>query len=99
MASEPVFLSALQPNTSVTTYGLPDIQLGNGSSVSSEVAKARRVQQQVQMRMAEKSALPRQNGSSSNYAMSGKPHQVFLLTYLIRNYAGSTSCFVTFSAP
>uniref|UniRef100_A0A7N6BXH7 Plakophilin 3 n=1 Tax=Anabas testudineus TaxID=64144 RepID=A0A7N6BXH7_ANATE len=70
MASEPVFLSALQPNTSVTTYGLPDIQLGNGSSVSSEVAKARRVQQQVQMRMAEKSALPRQNGSSSNYAMS-----------------------------
>ncbi|XP_051236644.1 plakophilin-3a [Dicentrarchus labrax] len=71
VASENVFLTALQPNTSVTTYGLPsDIQIGNGSSVSDEVARARRVQQQVQMRLAEKSALPRQNGSTSHYAMS-----------------------------
>uniref|UniRef100_A0A3B4A9K5 Uncharacterized protein n=1 Tax=Periophthalmus magnuspinnatus TaxID=409849 RepID=A0A3B4A9K5_9GOBI len=62
--SENVFLSALQPNTSVTTYGLPsEIQLGNGSSMSDEVARAKRVQQQVQMRLAEKSTLPRQNGS------------------------------------
>uniref|UniRef100_A0A8C4FG29 Plakophilin-3 n=1 Tax=Dicentrarchus labrax TaxID=13489 RepID=A0A8C4FG29_DICLA len=68
VASENVFLTALQPNTSVTTYGLPsDIQIGNGSSVSDEVARARRVQQQVQMRLAEKSALPRQNGSTSHY--------------------------------
>ncbi|XP_070686254.1 plakophilin-3a isoform X2 [Pempheris klunzingeri] len=61
----------VMPNSSVTTYGLPsDIQLGNGSSVSDEVARARRVQQQVQMRLAEKSTLPRQNGSTSHYAMS-----------------------------
>uniref|UniRef100_A0A3B4A9Q4 Uncharacterized protein n=1 Tax=Periophthalmus magnuspinnatus TaxID=409849 RepID=A0A3B4A9Q4_9GOBI len=69
--SENVFLSALQPNTSVTTYGLPsEIQLGNGSSMSDEVARAKRVQQQVQMRLAEKSTLPRQNGSAAHYAMS-----------------------------
>ncbi|XP_008287919.1 plakophilin-3a isoform X2 [Stegastes partitus] len=59
------------PNTSVTTYALPsDNQLGNGGFVSDEVARARRVQQQVQLRMAEKSTLPRQNGSSTQYAMS-----------------------------
>uniref|UniRef100_A0A3Q1F4K3 Plakophilin 3a n=1 Tax=Acanthochromis polyacanthus TaxID=80966 RepID=A0A3Q1F4K3_9TELE len=59
------------PNTSVTTYALPsDTQLGNGGFVSDEVARARRVQQQVQLRMAEKSTLPRQNGSASQYAMS-----------------------------
>lgn len=97
MASETVFLSALQPNTSVTTYGLPsDIQLGNGSTVSNEVAKARRVQQQVQMRLAEKSTLPRQNGSVSHYAMSGKHQLVSLLTFK-RNYTGFNFCFVTFS--
>lgn len=94
MASETVFLSALQPNTSVTTYGLPsDIQLGNGGSVSNEVARARRVQQQVQMRLAEKSTLPRQNGSTSHYAMSGKRQQVSLLT-LMGNYSGFVFCFV-----
>ncbi|XP_053175666.1 plakophilin-3a [Scomber japonicus] len=69
--TENVFLSALQPNSSVTTYGLPsDIQLTNGGPVSDEVAKARRVQEQVQMRLAQKSTLPRQNGSSTHYAMS-----------------------------
>ncbi|XP_067356087.1 plakophilin-3a isoform X2 [Channa argus] len=61
----------VMPNTSVTTYALPsEIQLGNGSSLPNEVARARRVQQQVQMRLAEKSTLPRQNGSASHYAMS-----------------------------
>ncbi|KAM7414734.1 hypothetical protein PAMA_019507 [Pampus argenteus] len=71
MISENAFFSALQPQSSVTTYGLPsDIQHGNGGSVSDEVAKARRVQQQVQMRLAEKSTLPRQNGSATHYAMS-----------------------------
>ncbi|XP_028285807.1 plakophilin-3a isoform X2 [Parambassis ranga] len=59
------------PNSAVTTYALPsDIQLGNGSSVSDEVAKARRVQQQVQMRLSMKPTLPRQNGSASHYAAS-----------------------------
>ncbi|XP_034735968.1 plakophilin-3a isoform X3 [Etheostoma cragini] len=71
VASESVFLSALQPNTSVTTYGLPsEIHLGNGGTMSDEMARARRVQQQVQMRLAEKSTLPRQNGSAAHYAMS-----------------------------
>ena len=82
MASENVFLSAIQPNSSVTTYGLPsEIQLGDGGSVADEVARARRVQQQVQMRLAEKSTLPRQNGSATQYAMSGKHQQVSLRTF------------------
>ncbi|KAM8890720.1 plakophilin-3a [Spinachia spinachia] len=63
--------SVLKPNTSVTTYGLPsDVLLGNGRAMSDEVSRARRVQQQVQMRMAQKSTLPRQNGSASHYAKS-----------------------------
>uniref|UniRef100_A0A668VPK1 Plakophilin 3 n=1 Tax=Oreochromis aureus TaxID=47969 RepID=A0A668VPK1_OREAU len=71
VGSEHVFLTALQPNTSVTTYALPsEIKVGNGGSVSDDSAKARRVQQQIQMRLAEKSTLPRQNGSTSHYAMS-----------------------------
>ncbi|KAK5902112.1 hypothetical protein CesoFtcFv8_007401 [Champsocephalus esox] len=61
----------VMPKTSVTTYGLPsEIHLGNGGTMSDEMTRARRVQQQVQMRLAEKSTLPRQNGSSSHYAMS-----------------------------
>eukprot|EP00066_Takifugu_rubripes_P016696 XP_011605962.1 PREDICTED: plakophilin-3 isoform X2 [Takifugu rubripes] len=71
VASDGVFLSALQPNSLVTTYGLPsNIRLVNGSSASDEVSRAQRVQQQVQMRLAEKSTLPRQNGSAAHYAMS-----------------------------
>ncbi|XP_035763032.1 plakophilin-3-like [Neolamprologus brichardi] len=71
VGSEHVFLTALQPNTSVSTYALPsEIKVGNGGSVSDDSAKARRVQQQIQMRLAEKSTLPRQNGSTSHYAMS-----------------------------
>ncbi|XP_064191755.1 plakophilin-3-like isoform X1 [Anguilla rostrata] len=70
--SENVFLSAISPHTSVSTYAVPsDIQLGHGGTVSDEVAKAKRVQQQVQMRLAEKfTSLPRVNGSSSHYASS-----------------------------
>ncbi|XP_053282897.1 plakophilin-3a isoform X2 [Pleuronectes platessa] len=71
VGSENVFLSALQPHTSVTSYVLPsEVRLGNGGSASDEVSRSRRVQQQVQMRMAEKSTLPRQNGSASHYATS-----------------------------
>ncbi|XP_076026086.1 plakophilin-3a isoform X2 [Genypterus blacodes] len=62
--------TGLQPNTSVTTYGLPsEIQIGNKSSVTDEVSRARRVQEQVKMRLAEKSTLPRQNGGA-HVAMS-----------------------------
>ncbi|XP_039989633.1 plakophilin-3-like isoform X2 [Xiphias gladius] len=61
----------VKPNNSVTTYGLPsDMQLQNGGSVSDQMARARRVQQQVQMRLAEKSTLPRQSESASQHAMS-----------------------------
>ncbi|XP_051917123.1 plakophilin-3a isoform X2 [Hippocampus zosterae] len=59
------------PNNSVTTYGLPsEMHLGSGPSISDEVSRVRRVQQQVQMRLAEKSTLPRHNGSASTSAMS-----------------------------
>ncbi|XP_042351385.1 plakophilin-3-like isoform X2 [Plectropomus leopardus] len=61
--------AASMPNASVTTYGLPDeFRLGNGGSMSDEMARAQRVQQQVKMRMSQqKGTLPRQNGQ---YAMS-----------------------------
>ncbi|XP_041930204.1 plakophilin-3 isoform X2 [Alosa sapidissima] len=55
-------VSSLMPNSSVTTYAVPsDHQLGHGGSVSDEAAKVKRVQQQVQMRLAERSSgsLPR----------------------------------------
>lgn len=78
MASDGAFLSALQPNNSVTTYGLPtNIRMLNGSSASDEASRAQRVQQQVQMRLAEKSTLPRQNGSAAHYAMSGTANARF----------------------
>lgn len=68
--SENVFLSALQPNTSVSTYAVPsDIQLGHGT-LSDEMSRAKRVQEQVKLRLAEKSTLPRQNGTSGHYASS-----------------------------
>lgn len=74
MSTDGLFFSALQPKSTVTTFGLPsDARLGNGgSSMSDEVSKARRVQEQVQMRLAQKSTLPRQNGATTHYAMSGK---------------------------
>ncbi|XP_030650153.1 plakophilin-3 isoform X2 [Chanos chanos] len=61
VATEGFFLSAIQLNTSVTTYAVPsDSQLGHGGTGSDELAKAKRVQQQVQQRLAEKaSALPK----------------------------------------
>ncbi|KAM4619406.1 plakophilin-3a isoform 2-T2 [Polymixia lowei] len=61
----------VMPNNSVTTYGLPsEIQVGNAGATSDEVSRARRVQQQVQMRLAEKSTLPRPNGGAAHYASS-----------------------------
>ncbi|KAM3625074.1 uncharacterized protein V6R79_006504 [Siganus canaliculatus] len=58
--AEGCFLSALQPNTSCTAYVLPS----DGPSPD-PVAKARRVREQVRMRMAEKksSSLPRLDDS------------------------------------
>uniref|UniRef100_A0A673WTK4 Plakophilin 3 n=1 Tax=Salmo trutta TaxID=8032 RepID=A0A673WTK4_SALTR len=68
-----VFLSALQPKTAVSTYAVPsEIQLGgNGVTLSDEMTRGKRVQQQVAMRLAEKSStIPRQNGSTSYYSSS-----------------------------
>ncbi|XP_031657411.1 plakophilin-3 isoform X3 [Oncorhynchus kisutch] len=73
VAQDHVFLSALQPKTAVSTYAVPsDIQLGgNGATLSDEMTRGKRVQQQVAMRLAEKSStLPRQNGSASHYTSS-----------------------------
>ncbi|XP_063045592.1 plakophilin-3 [Engraulis encrasicolus] len=58
VANDSFFLSAIQPNTSVTTYAVPsDQQLGgHGRSGSDEAARVKRVQQQVQMRLAERSS-------------------------------------------
>uniref|UniRef100_A0A3P9H2X3 Plakophilin 3 n=1 Tax=Oryzias latipes TaxID=8090 RepID=A0A3P9H2X3_ORYLA len=68
---EGVFFSALQTHSSSTTYALPsDVRAGNGGAQSDEEAKARRVQEQIKLRMAEKSTLPRQNGKASYHPMS-----------------------------
>uniref|UniRef100_A0A3P9KLB6 Plakophilin 3 n=1 Tax=Oryzias latipes TaxID=8090 RepID=A0A3P9KLB6_ORYLA len=68
---ESVFFSALQTHSSSTTYALPsDVRAGNGGAQSDEQAKARRVQEQIKLRMAEKSTLPRQNGKASYHPMS-----------------------------
>ncbi|CAF93243.1 unnamed protein product [Tetraodon nigroviridis] len=58
--AESCFLSALQPNTSRTAYMVP-----SGGPSPDPVAKARRVQEQVRMRLAEKksSSLPRLDDS------------------------------------
>lgn len=58
--AESCFLSALQPNTSCTAYVVPS----DGPSPD-PVAKARRVREQVRMRLAEKksSSLPRLDDS------------------------------------
>ncbi|XP_012994249.3 plakophilin-3 isoform X2 [Esox lucius] len=74
---EHVFMSALQPNTSVSTYAVPsDMNLGGiGGGMSDDFARAKRVQDQVALRLMEKSkSLPRPN---SHYATS--------------EYAGSSS--------
>uniref|UniRef100_A0A3B4XJZ3 Plakophilin 3b n=1 Tax=Seriola lalandi dorsalis TaxID=1841481 RepID=A0A3B4XJZ3_SERLL len=58
--AEGCFLSALQPNSSCTAYVVP-----SGGPCPDPVAKARRVQEQVRMRLAEKksSSLPRLDDS------------------------------------
>ncbi|XP_016414785.1 plakophilin-3-like isoform X2 [Sinocyclocheilus rhinocerous] len=71
MTSENVFLTALQPNTTVSTYAVPsETELSHGGTHAKEEARFKRVHQQVSMRLAEKSTLPRQNGSSSQHAAS-----------------------------
>lgn len=71
VTTENVFLTALQPNSTVSTYAVPsENELAHGGSHQKDQARFKRVHQQVTMRLAEKSTLPRQNGSSSQYAAS-----------------------------
>uniref|UniRef100_A0A671N123 Plakophilin-3-like n=1 Tax=Sinocyclocheilus anshuiensis TaxID=1608454 RepID=A0A671N123_9TELE len=72
VTSENVFLTALQPNLTVSTYAVPsETELSHGGTHAEE-ARFKRVHQQVSMRLAEKSTLPRQNGS---YATNTYPGQ------------------------
>uniref|UniRef100_A0A8B9HT92 Plakophilin 3 n=1 Tax=Astyanax mexicanus TaxID=7994 RepID=A0A8B9HT92_ASTMX len=76
-ASEGLFFTALQPNSTVSTYALPpESQLGNGGGggggvFSDEAARAKRVQQQVALKLAERTnTISRQNGGTQQYAAS-----------------------------
>ncbi|XP_053716662.1 plakophilin-3-like isoform X3 [Synchiropus splendidus] len=74
-AAEGCFLSALQPNSSCTAYGLP-----SDGPCQDPAAKARRVQEQVRMRLAEKkcSSLSRLDDSSLGAAeYTSPPHSSF----------------------
>lgn len=68
--TEGLFMSALQPSTSVTTYAVPsDDQLAGD-----RLSKVKRVQQQVQQRMAEKATLSRQSTSHfTSTELNGSP--------------------------
>ncbi|XP_055048238.2 plakophilin-3a isoform X1 [Misgurnus anguillicaudatus] len=71
MTSDNVFMTALQPNSTVSTYAVPsDNELSHGGMHAKEESRFKRVHQQVSLRLAEKSTLPRQNGSTSQYAVS-----------------------------
>ncbi|XP_029111892.1 plakophilin-3-like [Scleropages formosus] len=98
VAPDAVFLSALPPSgSSMSTYAVPtDAQLEHGNAPLDEAARARRVQQQVQMRLAEKSSAPlssvaRANGSVSNYASSEYGGSVKYATYSNSASAGFSS--------
>lgn len=82
MTSENVFLSALQPNSTVSTYAVPsENELAHGGTHAKDEARFKRVHQQVSMRLAEKSTLPRQNGSTSQYAASGVSRRSLNLSF------------------
>ncbi|XP_051755985.1 plakophilin-3 isoform X1 [Ctenopharyngodon idella] len=63
VATDGLFFSALQPSTSVTTYAIPADDLPRRDQLS----KARRVQQQVQQRMAEKSSSSSRINASTEF--------------------------------
>lgn len=62
-ATEGLFFSALQPNTSVTTYAIPT----DDHRRRDQLSKVRRVQQQVQQRMAEKSTSSSRLNASTEF--------------------------------
>ncbi|KAK2913838.1 hypothetical protein Q8A67_002237 [Cirrhinus molitorella] len=63
VATEGLFFSALQPSTSVTTYAIPT----DDRPRRDQLSKARRVQQQVQQRMAEKSSSSSRLNASTEF--------------------------------
>uniref|UniRef100_A0A8C1SK51 Plakophilin 3b n=1 Tax=Cyprinus carpio TaxID=7962 RepID=A0A8C1SK51_CYPCA len=63
VATEGLFFSALQPSTSVTTYAIPT----DDHARRDQLSKARRVQQQVQQRMAEKSSSSSRLNASTEF--------------------------------
>ncbi|XP_067297026.1 plakophilin-3 isoform X1 [Pseudorasbora parva] len=63
VATEGLFFSALQPSTSVTTYAIPT----DDHPRKDHLSKARRVQQQVQQRMAEKSSSSSRLNASTEF--------------------------------
>ncbi len=73
VATEGLFFSALQPSTSVTTYAIPT----GDHPRRDQLSKARRVQQQVQQRMAEKSS-----SSSRLNASTGEQNLLMILCSL-----------------
>lgn len=86
LTSENVFLTALQPNSTVSTYAVPsETELSHGGSHAKGEARFKRVHQQVSMRLAEKSTLPRQNGSSSQYPASESGNYSTMTKYSTAN--------------
>ncbi|KAF5902561.1 plakophilin-3-like isoform X1, partial [Clarias magur] len=81
------------PNSSnVSTYAVPpETQLphGGGAAYSDEAARAKRVQQQVAMRLAEKSTLPRRTTSTS--ASSSQYATISSSQYPTSEYSGSAT--------
>ncbi|KAK9971691.1 hypothetical protein ABG768_025045 [Culter alburnus] len=63
MATDGLFFSALQPSTSVTTYAIP----ADDYPRKDQLSKAKRVQQQVQQRMAEKSSSSSRINASTEF--------------------------------
>ncbi|XP_051548779.1 plakophilin-3-like [Myxocyprinus asiaticus] len=92
VTSENVFLTALQPNTTVSTYAVPsENELSHGGTHAKENSRFKRVHQQVSMRLAEKSTLPRQNGSSSQYAASESGNYSTMTKYQTQSFTPNYS--------
>ncbi|XP_062858063.1 plakophilin-3a isoform X2 [Trichomycterus rosablanca] len=85
------------PNSStVSTYAVPsENQLAHGGTLSDEAARARRVQQQVAQRLAEKSTLPRRPAtSSSHYASSDYGGSATMTKYSTYNPSFSSKSYM-----
>ncbi|KAA0724182.1 Plakophilin-3 [Triplophysa tibetana] len=92
MNSDNVFHSAMQPNMTVSTYAVPsENELAHGGTHAKDEARFKRLHQQVSMRLAEKSTLPRQNGSTSQYAASESGNYSSMTKYQTQNFTPTFS--------